>query len=233
MDESIGKTANANRRVLIAVFLLDVYIAFTFFSATKKGNIATGLTILMMIMMGGCLLLNFIWYFRDRDSIHFKRVSLYGYCIVYCIALFSALNDYFFILLFPMAAFYVMYYDFKLMMRISIGVILINTLDIGLIYFQRGMMPSGLPLDIEFLVLRLVSILVFFLATCGIVAVTVKKNKENLACIRESQEQTTNLLKEVLGIAIKVKANSEEASELVFALNKGTSTIADAITDKT
>lgn len=231
MNQSICKTNSANRLLLIAVTLLDLFIAGLYFNEFVNGaaNKTFGFILLLLICI--TMALNIFTYMRNPNSLQFKRVSVYGYALLYLISLFTLNNDYFFIMLFPMATFYILYYDFRFMTLTSIGVLIVNSIDIILIYLIKGSMHSGLPLDYTLLIIRLTSILVFFTATCGIIHLTNKVNKENMIKIKEEKEKTNILLNEILNAATVVKDNSLEASKIISELDKGSTTISYALSD--
>lgn len=231
MNQSICKTIFVNRLLMIFIFIVNLFMTFIFFRDLINGNVSKDsfLILISFIVITTCL--NIFVYLRNKNSTNFKRVSVFGYAVIYAFALFTSHNDYFFIMLFPMAIFYILYYDFKFMTRVSIGVITISVIDVLRIYLIKKQMSSGLPIDHGTIILRITCTLIFFISACGIVYLTNKVTGENTKQINDEKNKTDLLLNEVLSVASIVRENSVQASKIISELNMCTNTISYALND--
>ncbi|MGN0143463.1 MAG: methyl-accepting chemotaxis protein [Clostridium sp.] len=231
MNQAICKTEYTNRLVLGFFSMVNLFTIFMLTKNLLNGDINNTIFILSILFIIVTMGVNIFVYLKNKDSLLFKRVSVYGYGLVYATILFTLQNDYFFILLFPMAALYILYYDFKFMLRVSMGVIIINTIDIISITLIKKQLPSGLPLDYSFITIRAASTLIYFLAICGIVYMTAKFTNANSKQINDERDKANLLLKEVLSVASIVKENSVQASNIISELNICSNTISYALKD--
>ena len=231
MNQTICKTIYINRLLMIFISIVYLFVTFIFFRDLLSGNVSNNVFLILISLIVIAHSLNVFVYLRNKNSINFKRVSVYGYAVVYTFALLNSNNDYFFIMLFPMAIFYILYYDFKFIVRVSIGVITVSIIDLLKIYLIYHKMSSGIPIDHSLVILRVVCTLIFFISVCAIVYLTNKVTSENINQINAEKTKIDLLLNEVLSVGSIVRENSVQTSEIISELNMCSNTISYTLND--
>ena len=159
----------------------------------------------------------------------FKHVAMIGYAVVYGLALLGAHNDYVFVMAFPVASVFILYFDLKFIILASSGVMLLNTMYAVIFYVIKGQMPSGAPVEVASVLLQLASIAVFLTGIVGTTSISNRLNQARLNAIQKEKERTDELLQAVLQVTAVVQQNSLGAVELIEKLNDATAVTARAL----
>lgn len=105
----------------------------------------------------------------------------------------------------------------------------VNGIDITLITFVNQQLPSGLPLDYGIIAIRVAATILYFIAICSIVNITVKTAAESSKKINDEKGKTESLLKQVLSATSLIRENSVQATNMISELNTSISTISYAL----
>lgn len=237
-DKTISDTQEYNREELrsinrLALIIVSVIASFLFFGYLKDaadGNISWNYAILVASLVVLCLLVNFVIFFRDRESRILKTTLVTTFGLLYAVIMMGSKNDLVFTVAIPLAAVLMLYYDLRFMHLNSIAIFLINLIFI--IYrFTKGSMPSGGPLDTSTILLQLASLGVYLAALCQITRISNRINSARLLQIHAEKEHSEQLLADVLKIAAAVKETSAETNSMMEELQKATSQTAHALDD--
>jgi len=209
-----------NRFVLIIVTIIDGFLFFGYIGDYAQGNIGLG----FMLAVDAAVVLSMITcyavYFKKKDSAAFKHVSMIGYMVVYGLAVLGAQNDLVFMMVFPLTVIYILYYDFKVVLRIAVVFGAINVVDVICLVAVLGHMHSGAELNSTSLLLQGASVVVYLIVLCGTTRISNDNNAGKIASLKEAQEKSDALLEEVLRVAVAVKQNSVEAETHIRDLSK-------------
>lgn len=115
MNVKICKTSYVNKLMLFVIALVNTLTAIIVTRALLNGNLDHNKFFISIFFIIIATLLDVVVYFKNKNGLLLRRISIWGYALVYTIVLFNLHNDYFFILFFPLATFYILYYDFKFM----------------------------------------------------------------------------------------------------------------------
>lgn len=220
-----------NTFILTIMTIIDLLIFGGYIADYAKGNIGIVFAVTVDGIVLISLLCSYVVYFRKKDSELFKHVSIVGYMLVYAIAVFGAQNDLVFTMAFPLCVLYILYYDYKLIFRASLGFGLINIADIIYAVAVLGHAHSGAPIDSTSLLLQGATIIVFVVVLCGTTRISNANNSSKLESINQEKERSSELLSEVLKVAVAVKNNSNEAAIQINQLSEHVQATASELKD--
>ena len=220
LEKESGTVKRVNRFVLIIITIIDSFLFFGYIGDYVQKNISFGfmLTVVaaVVISMAAC----YTVYFRKKESELFKYISMAGYVVVYSMAVFGAKNDLVFMMVFPLTVIYILYYDYKLILGIAVVFGGINVADVIYIAAVLRHMHSGAPINSTSLLLQGASIVVYMIVLCGTTHISNDNNAKKIANIQEEKEKSTQLLEEVLQVAVSVKENCTGAAEHIRQLSQ-------------
>lgn len=209
-----------NKFVLIIITIIDMFLFFGYFEDYVKDNITFGFMLLIesivLVSMAAC----YIVYFKKKDSVYFKNISMIGYLIVYSFAVLGAKNDLVFIIVFPLTIIYILYYDYKLVLRIAILFGLVNVIDIIYVIAVLGHTHSGNAINTTSLLLQGACVIVYMIVLCGTTLISNDNNATKIANLKAEKDKSAELLNEVLKVAVSVKENSTEAETHITQLSE-------------
>ena len=123
----------------------------------------------------------------QKDGTLFKYVSIIGFALVYCIVLFGAKNDLVFGIVFPITIIYLLYFDYKLVLSISIGFTIANFLDVIYVTILLKHSHAGHPLSTASILLQLAPVIIYMIVLCGTTKISNRNNAEKLANIQKEK----------------------------------------------
>ncbi len=209
-----------NKFVLIIVTVIDMFLFFGYINDYVQGNIGIGFMLAVNAAVVISMIACYAVYLKKRDSAAFKHVSIIGYVVVYGLAVFGAQNDLVFMMVFPLTVSYILYYDYKVVLRIAIVFGVINVADVISLIALLKHMHSGAPLNSTSLILQGASVVVYMIVLCGTTKISNENNASKIAGLKAEQEKGAELLREVLRVAVAVKQNSVEAETHIRELSE-------------
>lgn len=227
-QETRKELERINKLVIVIVTVIAMFLVVGYLKDALDGNISWPFagTIAGIVIVS--LIINCLFYFKDRSTPYLKHSAIIGYALLYAYALYGAKNDLVFTIAFPIASLFVLYNDIKFMIKSAIGVFLLN-----IIYIVRcamaGKMVSGLSVESSTLTLHLATIGMTMLTICLVTRLSNAMNQEKLQRAATHQERAETLLQEVLEISAKVKSNTQEVAKLMGGLQTATDQTATAL----
>ena len=233
-------TKRTNRFILILLTIIDGILAVGYLKdGFVDGNISTTYAICFAALVIVTLLLDYVIYFKKKDSSIFKFVTILGYLLIYIVAMANSKNDLVFTIVFPITVMYMLYFDAKFMTMAGIGFSLVNIICV-VTYFIRATMPSGLPIDTATVLLQLATVVVNSIVLVRITKLEHELNQSQITNIETEKNRTSSLLAAVLRLGDQVQQDSERAGRLMDELTEATSTslntlknVADSNADNT
>ncbi len=220
-----------NKFVLIIVTVIDMFLFFGYINDYMQGNIGVGFMLTVDASVVVSMIACYAVYFKKKDSAAFKHVSVIGYMLVYGLAVFGAQNDLVFMMVFPLTVIYILYYDFKVVLRLSVVFGAINIVDVICLVAVLGHMHSGGPLNSTSLILQGASVVVYLIVLCGTTKISNENNAVKIAGLKEEQEKSAALLQEVLRVAVAVKQNSANAESHIRELSEYVASMASELSN--
>lgn len=222
-------TKRINKFILILLTVINSILALGYL---KDGfidrNISTTYAAIFAVLVIVTLLLDYVCYFKKKDSSVFKYITILGYLLIYIVAMANAKNDLVFTIVFPITTMYVLYFDTKFMLITGSGFALVDIVCVVL-YFIRGTMPSGLPTDTATVLLQLATVVVLIIVLVWITRLEHVLNEAQLSSIESEKNRANGLLADVLRLGKQVRLDSEHAGRLIDELSEATSTSLDTL----
>lgn len=217
-DSDIRKSVNLF--LLIVISIINFFIITGYFNDYREGNI--GLVFLLVVEFSDIItmVLDYVTYFRQKDGTLFKDISVIGYMIVYAITVLGAKNDLVFTMVFPITSIFILYYDYKLVVRIATVFSAINIVDIFYVLLFLQHSHSGEAVKSTSLLLQGATVIVYLLSLCQITKISNRNNDRKIASLNAEQERSSQMLKDVLKVGESVKANSAQAVEVIDSLSQ-------------
>lgn len=227
-EEEKWELSNTNKLVLIGTTIVAIFMLTGYLKESFEGTFPFWLGISASGMVIISLIINGIFYFRDHATPMMKRSAAYGYAVLYMFCMYIASNDLIYALIFPIASIFILYFDYKFMIRIAIGVSTINAAYI-IRCIVRGHMASGAEVDVTTILLHMGTVVVTMGLICAATRLANLFNSKKLNTVLQHQESSENLLQEVLKISAKVKEQSVSAADMVHELQTATASTANAL----
>lgn len=219
-----------NQFLLIVITIMDLFLFFGYFSDYSKGNIGMGFLMMVEVAVLVSMIADYIVFLRKKDSGIFKHVSVTGYMVVYAIAVLGAQNDLVFAMVFPLTVIYVLYFDYRLILRIAVVYSLVTVVDLVYLAAVLKHLPSGAELNSTSLLIQGATVIIYMIVLCGVTKISNRNNNDKISNLNEEKERSTQLLEDVLKVAQAVKENSAEAGEYINILSQNADTTAQALT---
>lgn len=220
-----------NRFVLIIITIIDVIIFAGYIVNYRQNHISFPFMLMVIVLLVVSLASSCIVYFKKRDSKPFRHVSLVGYMLVYTLALLGASNDLVFCMAFPITVIYILYFDYKLIMRMAVYFSVVNILDLIYVAAFLKHMHSGVELNGTMMLLQGACIIMYLIVLCGTTRISNHNNDIKLASIKSEEEKNQKLLTEVLKVVSVVEQNAAVAEQHIMDLSKDMDSTASALND--
>lgn len=226
-----NEIARVNKFALIVLSTIDFFLVVGY----AREGLSGGISPIFSIVFVSCVVLtmaaSFFVYFKKRESLMFKYVAVLGYGLVYTMAMMKATNDHVYVMAFPVAIVFILYFDLPFVIKSTVTVLGINIIYAIYYYGIKGHMPSGAPVEIASVLLHVASMAIFLFGLTITTKLSNKINADKLAIIQREKERTDKLLENVLKVTSSVQENAIAASELIAKLNDAVGITARALNE--
>ncbi len=222
-------TKRINKFILILLTIIDSILSLGYLKdGFIDGNISKTYALIFAVLVIITLVLDYICYFTKKDSSAFKYITIFGYLLIYTVAMANAKNDLVFTIVFPITAMYVLYFDTKFMVLAGSGFALVDIVCVA-VYLIRGTMPSGLTTDTATVLLQLATVVVMIIVLIWITRLERVLNEAQMSSIEAEKNRANSLLSDVLRLSSRVRMDSERAGQLVDELTEATHSSLDTL----
>ncbi len=210
-----------NKIELFASSFIEVLLVGGCYMNPILGYRTFTLAFVLTFIVGLIIIANILLYKKDPGSNKFKYYSCVGCMICNLIMMFSSNQDNIFSIVVIFSSLYLIYYEFKLMVAVTLFINIANIICITRILLN-GKMLSGTKINFESLLIQFMMISSYSFILLYVTKVTNSIHKSNLETIKESQRKTENILGEVLQSAQILKEDAQKGSRLMEDLDKAT-----------
>lgn len=221
MKSNVNEVQRVNRFIGITMPLYSIGVFILYFILKRDNkNLVSNLILLGMVLIYSVII--GIVYKKNKYGNSIKHIAISGFGCIYSFILFTSKSDFLFLLAMPSAIAFILYYDLKFIIRSSFVVLAVNVIQV--LYFTCIIkkMPSGASIDWRVFLIQIFSI-VMILWVCIITTIlSTKINDKKILNVKEEEEKSQQLLKEVLSISLKVKNNSINANNVIGELSSAT-----------
>ncbi len=229
IKKAYNREKSVNQFLLIIITIMDLFLFVGYFSDYSKGNIGFVFLMAVELTVLFSMIADYAVFLHKKDSKIFKHVSVTGYMIVYTIALLGAQNDLVFAMVFPLTVIYILYFDYRLILRIATVYGLVTVVDLIYLGAVVKHLPSGAELNSTSLLLQGATVIIYLIVLCGTTSISNRNNNDKISNLNEEKERSSQLLEDVLKVAQSVKDNTKEAGEYINILSQNIDTTAQAL----
>ena len=215
-----------NKFTFTAITCINIIIVLGYLKVYLEKELSQTFFLLLIGSVIGTFIGNSWNYFKNQSDKNFKRFAIIGYAVVCLIAMLGANNDLAYTIIYPITIIFVLYFDTRVLIRTSVGIVVINAIDMVYSVFVRKSLPSGLPFSTASIALRFIPLITYVIILCFITKISNQLNQSRLDAINEERNKSQSLLDAVLKIARVVKENSIQTNDLITELDNDTNTVA-------
>lgn len=226
-----NREKSANQFVLIIMTIIDTFLFTGYIKDYQQGNIGFEFMLSVILAVLVSLGVSYAVFFRKKDTEKFKYVSVAGYMAVYALAVFGAQNDLVFVMVFPLTVIFILYYNYRVILGISVVFGAINAADLVYAVAILKHMHSGKAWDLASILLQCASVTVYLAVLCGTTKLSNKNNDLRIASLNEEKEKSAGLLRDVLEVVSVVRQNSAEAEGYIQVLGQNIASASSALGD--
>lgn len=211
--------AIANQTLLRCFIIISAVLDVAYLIETFKGSRTIGYLLVFLLIDIIPLLISIILYQRNRDDDKIRLVVSYGFAILYAFVIFTTTSVLAFVYVLPMLIALTAYSNQKFVLRIGMGVLALNIIDIVYKYFtERDKLPDSATLEI-----RIAAVLI-----CCIYLVMVTKSlahvsQRKIDAADSAKDQSDTLLEKTMNISGEMATLIDSANEKMESLHEALS----------
>ena len=221
--------SRVNKFVLVVQTIFSLMMIGAFLAEFFAKKLTLQYTMLVLGLVLITIIIDYIVYFKNKESKIFSHISIIGFAIIYVIILLNAKNDYIFIFVLPIVMPYLLYFDFGLIIRAGIGASIVNIIS-AVQQTIRGTTPAGVPVKTVTVVTQLAIIHVFVIAFIYGMKLIREMNQEKLSTIESQQREAEKLLQDMMNISKSVIENAKSATDFIYELDQATESSLESLT---
>lgn len=229
--KTYGREKDVNKFALIVILLFGVIVMAGYVLDYSKDIIEFKILLEVLITAGISILSGIIMYFKKKDGRLFRYVTLITFMIMYATAVMGAKNDVAFVMIFPIAMVYILYFDTKVITILAVIATFINFGDIWYVVNKLEKTHSGNEVDTTSLIVQGVCVCIALTVLSITTSLANKNNESKLKEIDAERLKSTDLLNDVLNLVEIVKKNTIAADENLDELCRNVDTTSSALSD--
>lgn len=218
-----------NKLVNIITVIVCVLSTFGFVMSTLKGATKVPITIIAIVLMLFCAISDFV--VAAKNPVKYPWWSTFTFFVFYSYCLFFASNDHIYAIMFGTTIAFILYRNNKLA---KINAFLFGGINaLNVIYFAAILHSSrsGNPTDIVAMFLQLASTVIAMLVIYLSSKNSIEYNTQQMDVLREAQQNSDAMLKDVLSVAEAVRKSTEEVSRDMEELGSAVDTTKTTVRD--
>lgn len=219
----------ANKSTLLVIDIICICMLFGngFDYLTGNGTLTTAIVIAINAIVVSTV--SGIVYFRNKESEKLKNVTSILFLVAYATMLGISKADFIYIIIFPVSVIFILFFDYKLCVRIAAIAGIMNIIDIAYICIFLGHLRTGAPIHSTDILIRVLVMALYTIFFCSVTRISIQINTARLEEARKAKEESENMLTEILDIAAKVKSNSTTAGNRIGELVEYVNSTADEL----
>lgn len=240
MDVKVNNDLSRNNKQVMNLFTIVTVVLFLAYLVQYiKGEKSLGVFIALTLTDLIPMIIGWIVYKINNDTIYIKHIVGIGYAIFYTVSCFTSYEQQVYVYAVPMIMVVVLYSDIPYSMMISIGVSLIAVIHAIWFAAREGFTSTAVAaMEIEIALMVLVSIF-----SVVVNRMITKENEEKINTINEAGEKTTKMLDEIMSVSGEIiddvavvsdkmtmlAASSEETLSAMQEIQSGTGDTAESV----
>lgn len=223
--ESRSEMSRSNKVAMVCHTVEAAVISAAYIGEFAKGSRALWHVILTMALAFIPVVLEWVLYKKDPDTTNIKHCISYGFAIFYIFIMLTTNNTLAFVYVIPMLFAITVYNDYKYSIPISIGVIIVNIIQV-IIFYSNGTYSSSDTAAIEIQILLMVVISVFSMYTSKTLEIN---SRVKLKKIEEQSNKTEQILNNALTISKAMVSDIEKIDSKISTLGESVDATREAM----
>lgn len=211
--------AVANQTLLRCFIIISAVLDVAYLIETFKGSRTIGYFLVFLIIDLIPLLISIILYQRNRDDDKIRLIISYGFAILYAFVIFTTTSVLAFVYVLPMMIALTAYSNRKFVLRIGLGVLVLNIIDIVYKFMtEKDKLPDSATLEIRVAVV-LICCIFLVMVTKSISHVSQRK----IDAADSAKNQSDTLLEKTMNISSEMATLIDSANEKMESLHEALS----------
>ena len=225
--EFLRGDALVNRVVLLVMEVITFTMMLGYMSDYSAGNTSLRYFLIFELAAAATFVLLPVVYKKSPDKM--KHVAFVCFTVVYTLACFGAHIDVGFVMAFPIVVIFILYYDFKLIRRVTVTFNIVVLLDVIYQTFGIKRLHSGDQLNTSVVIMELLSTTIFCFTVRAITKISNRNNEEKLQKIQADAEKVNVSVQNINGDIIGLNQASRAVKGAMEEINLGVGNVVDAV----
>ena len=205
-----------NKVTILCHGIIGAIISLAYVIEVVKGS-RTILYLAMLILLAvGPVLVEAALYKKNPESHILRKVVGYSYAVMYTVVVFTTTSKLPFTYVLPMLIVITLYGDIAYCMKIGVGAVIINLVDVAYRVISSNIAKEDIP-DIEIRLIVMVVIVVYLYLTTK---VSKQINNDKQQDIEEEKEKTERLLNQVMSLSGELSGGVEQVDDHMSRLDR-------------
>lgn len=221
----ISDIARCNKVTVLCHGIISALISAAYLVEVLKGS-RTILYFAVLLLLGmGPVAVEAVLYRRNPESNILRKLVAYSYAVLYAVAVFSTYSKLPFTYILPMLVVITVYGDTKYCLRIGVGGLIINIVDV----VYRGVTVGFAQEDIPDLEIRLIVMAVLVIYLYLTTRVTKEINEDKQQDLETEKEKVERLLNQVMRLSGELSDGVEQVDQHMNRLDKSVEEMSNAM----
>lgn len=228
INNLLSQTAVINSIVMKILTAMSLALIAGYFIEVIKGtrSFFYVLMLSLVILMG--LVIDFIFYFKNKSSNINPYVFLGTYLVTYGVALFSSSTHSAFTYLFPLLLVFILYGDLKLIYISSAAMFL---LSVGEIIYKITVLNQSSSVDSSSYSVQIGAVIIFSYSVIKATSINKYFGKKSIEELTNEKIVQKNMIDDILDIANTVVASSNQVSDIIKEIHESSQVINSAVNE--
>lgn len=212
----VSEAKRVNKVTILCHGIIAVIILLAYFLEVLKGSRGLVYYGVMLILGLSPVVAEILIFKKDPENRHIRKVVGYGYAVLYAFAIFSTHSMLPFIYIVPMLIVITLYSDIGFCVKVGVGGVILNIIDVGYRAFTTGFTHEEIP-DIEIRVLALLVIAIYVVMTTR---VSKQINEDKRQELQDEKTKIENLLEKVMRLSGELSGGVVQVDDHMNNLDK-------------
>lgn len=215
-----------NKSVLLINWILDGFLILGYLVEYLKGAKTLTFLLLFLAVVLVPMLTGTFLYFRNKNDLRLKYITLAGYFVLYTFAMFSAPRTMIYVYLFPIISMYLLYFDLKLINVSCFIVFMLNAIRVIYLVFFKGFRSPDITTDYT---IQMASVILYWVSLAVSTKLSNDFSNEKMQDIESEQQKQKEIMADVFNIAGIMGTNSNKVFSIVNELSASTEVVSKAM----
>lgn len=212
----ISEISRCNKVTLLCHGILSALISAAYLLEVIKGSRGIAYFAMIALLCLVPIIMEIMIYRKNPGSTVLRKVIAYSYALLYAVAVFTTNSKLPFTYILPMLIVITLYGDISYCMKIGVGGVLLNVVDVGYRAVTVGFAKDEIP-DLEIRILVMIIIVLYLYLTTRVSRQINQDKQQELAAEKEKIER---LLNQVMRLSNELSGGVEQVDVQMGRLDK-------------